>query len=193
MIDQANVDSSGIQHGTQPSVHRSVRLMLVVVLVVILTCAGGLYLYLGQSHSTGPAGFNLTSHPERVPPGSTACAPTNGEVCYATGIMVTQGGATLSDLSFKVIQGSGGVVGGTPVPLGPSAAVRMLNGQGEVVGDWNWTEGTWTSGGQWAIPQSQNVDLVLDTGLTNDTTLASAYFWVTLSGVNGGSAGGSLD
>jgi hypothetical protein len=178
------------------ALRRRVYLFLTIALafIVIAGLFGGYYyyLYFAPGHRGGPGNLGYSGVMTGASPGSVGCASRNSEVCYSNGVLVTYGGSVLSDLSFKVTNETNADAQAPSIPLGPNATVSLLNSTDAVVGVWNWSDNTWVTGSQWAIPPSQAVGLILDTGLVTNSTLSKGMLWVTLSGPNGGSIGTPL-
>lgn len=168
--------------------HRSTTLVIVVVLVALVGF-GSTYYFLVEVapvHRGGPANLGFTGTLSSAAPGSEGCANHPAEVCYATGLTVTHAGSALSALSFRVTQRTNADAAAPSIPLGPNATLTALSANDSVVGVWNWSRSTWTSGSQWGISSSQILGMVLDTGLVSNSTLAGGLFWAILSGQFGG-------
>jgi hypothetical protein len=169
-------------------------LAIAIAVIVVAVSIGGYYYYLSfaPGHRGGPGNLGYTGVMRRASPGSAGCGSRNAEVCYSNGILVTYGGSVLSDLSFEVTEQTNADAQAPSIPLGPNATVTLLNSTNAVAGVWDWSQNIWVSGSEWVISPGQAVDLVLDTGLLTNSTLAEGIFWVTLSPPNGGSIGAPL-
>lgn len=143
-----------------------------------------------------PAAWALgpPSNESYVQPGSVACQGLAGESCYEFELISTIAGVHLSGLRFEVLGppwNSTDILNSPQVALGQSARVTALGTAGTVVGAWNWSMSSWSQGGDWTIPVSTNVTLVLDTGFQN-ARLSGDFFETFMETPNYGAVGASL-
>lgn len=166
----------------------------VVLWVLIVGLLSGFWVGLGtlQVGTAPPAWFESIGSPTH--PGQTGCRNLAGEECYSFLLVSSVRGVHLSGLRFGVLGppcNDASALNCTPVPLGPSALVSMLNSTGGPVGVWNWTDSRWTEGAGWTIPVNANMTLVLDTGLQN-VRLTGDFFYTMMVSPNDGWVSSSL-
>jgi len=170
-----------------------VIIAVVVPLAVIAALVAADFVVLEAFHSE-PSGFYPVGD-QRATAGSTGCAPTAGEICYAVTFGTLYTGLTLANIHFAVGNDSEGTPTGTAgpaIPLGPSAQVSALGGSGAVAGVWSFSSATWVAGADAGVPTDTDIVAVLDTGLTSNATLVNAEFLVILTGPETGAVGFGL-
>jgi hypothetical protein len=177
---------------------RGSRIRLAVVAVVLAALGvsafvavnfDGVNAYLACPH-TCPSDFGGAGI-ARVAPGSIGCATPAGAVCYRADYASAISGLTLSGLRFNVAGPTNQTIDpdAPGVPLGPTAKVSALGAEGQVVGVWSMPSMTWQIGSGAPVPKSSDDVVILDTGLLDNSTLLGAYFYIILTGANGGSVG----
>jgi hypothetical protein len=174
---------------------RAILVAAVVAVTVAVVVALGIVfaLTLAQNAGSRPSGFSVAGAAARIAPGSLGCRSIPGNVCYSTGLIVGKSGVTLSDVVFDVANQTDPENPQAPrIPLGPGAEVTMFGNSSSVVGTYNMSSASWTSGGEWQFPVDQAVGLILDTGLTSNATLSNAMFWATVASPYLGSVGEGL-
>jgi hypothetical protein len=140
--------------------------------------------YLQNGFPPGAAGFAFGGPPMRAPPGSQGCRAITGNVCYSDSFVTLYHGESFSDLQLNV--GTGANPRGAPVPLGPGAVILAFSPSDGLLAVWNVSGQAWIVGSNAGIPQNVQVPVVLDTGLTSNSTLANAMLWGSLEGQGSG-------
>lgn len=134
----------------------------------------------------GPATIQRTS------PGSIGCRSTPAEVCYISTFDSSISNLPASNLFFAVSNHYPvSYPVSSSVPLGIGASVALLNST-HVAGVWNFTLGSWTLMPQGNLPTTSAIAVVLDTGLSSNSTLIGSYFYVEHSMPYGGAIGSPL-
>jgi hypothetical protein len=171
-------------------------IVAIIVAASVLTAATGLLLLTLAVPHTEPSDFAPVGM-GRAAAGSIGCRSTPHEICYAAIFDTSLQGLTLAHLRFVVANAS---IGGTPngpvappLPLGMSAQVTALASPSSVAGVWNISEGLWTSGGDWSVPNGPDVTVVSDTGLVSNATLMDAVLDIVLTSPYEGALGFPLD
>ena len=168
------------------------RILLVACLVaigaIITLALWNLWLgpYLTNGFPPGAAGFAMGGPATRVAPGSTGCRSLSENVCFSAWFETPFLSKTFSDLRLNIANASD--PGGTPLPLGPGAAITVLARNHVTLAVWNVSDQSWSFGLSSAIPSNEEVPIVLDTGLGSTASLSNAELWGTLGGQGSGVA-----
>jgi hypothetical protein len=121
--------------------------------------------------------------------GSAGCRATPGNICYLAEVQSSLTGVPVSNLFFAV-NGSGAITYPMTrsVPLGSGATVSILNGS-TIAGAWNYTTGSWSTAPAGYLSTVAPIVVVLDTGLTSNSTFAGSSFYIEHSMPYGGLVG----
>ncbi|MCI4334208.1 MAG: hypothetical protein L3K04_01015 [Thermoplasmata archaeon] len=160
----------------------SAVVVFAIVFVVVLSP-------LATQPSTGPSSFAPVWGPVQVTPGNVGCPASQGGLCYSVGVTTLYRSVQASSLAFAV-SNSTTLQYPMPnnVPMGANATVSIIGGS-SAVATWDWSTGSWSSGISYVLPYNTNVTLVLDTGLTSNSTLLGNVFCVELATNGGGVLG----
>lgn len=170
----------------------------VAVVAVVLVALTILTLELAVASEVGPSPIPpevWVDDQGPVTPGAMGCRTTPGEVCFGFNVGVTRSGVALSGVGFEFafdLYFTGGNPGAPVMPLGPGAAVTVVDSSGTAVGAWNWSSRSWVYGSNWHLPAGGSDVFVLDTGITEFSAVARGWFTVIVSAPNIGFASAQL-
>jgi hypothetical protein len=161
----------------------------IIALAVVVILVVGILTYLRASTEPGVNEFAPGSIVKRVAPGTVGCRLLAGNLCFSFSFITQFQGKTLSDIQFNVDNESDGNPHGPALTLGLGANVSVISGNSTVTALWNVTTQTWERGSTIGVPYNTVVPVVLDTGLSSNTTIANGMFWISLGS---SSVGGPL-
>jgi hypothetical protein len=109
-----------------------------------------------------------------------------GNVCYLAEVDSAFSGLPASNLFFAVSNSSTITYPtSSTVELGVGASVSLMNGS-SVAGVWSYTRDAWSIAPSGDLPTTEPIVVVLDTGLTTNSTFVGSGFYVEHSLPYGG-------